>query len=69
MGTMIKYEIRKMITKKISLAALALLLIWSIVSAAASLNGMYAYDGVSEEGRGLEAVKIEKEISSNTRDF
>ena len=64
MGTMIKYEIRKMITKKISLAALALLLIWSIVSAAASLNGMYAYDGVSEEGRGLEAVKIEKEISS-----
>ena len=40
MGTMIKYEIRKMITKKISLAALALLLIWSIVSAAASLNGM-----------------------------
>ena len=25
---------------------------------------MYAYDGVSEEGRGLEAVKIEKEISS-----
>jgi len=64
MGTMIKYEIRKMITKKISLAALALLLIWSIVSATASLNGMYAYDGVSEEGRGLEAVKIEKEISS-----
>lgn len=39
MGTMIKYEIRKMITKKISLGSAGqLLLIWSIVSATASLK-------------------------------
>ena len=64
MGTMIKYEIRKMLAKKISLAALALLLIWNVISVASALNGMYAYDGVSEEGRGFEAVKMEKKIAA-----
>lgn len=64
MGTMIKYEIRKMLAKKISLAALALLLIWNVISVASALNGMYAYDGVSKESRGLEAVKMEKKIAA-----
>ncbi len=42
----------------------ALLLIWNVISVASALNGMYAYDGVSEEGRGFEAVKMEKKIAA-----
>lgn len=64
MKSLIKFEMRKILTKRISLISYAAILLLSFILNFSTLQNMYAFDGKSMEGSGKEAVDIDKEIAS-----
>lgn len=63
MKKLIQFEMRKIFSKRLTQAALAALLVLSVLLAFSTYQGMYAFDGISREGTGREAVKIDQAIA------
>lgn len=64
MKTLIKFELRKILTKRFSLISIAVILLLSFILAFSSFQGMHAFDGKSTEGGGKSAVAIDKAIAA-----
>ena len=64
MKTLIKFELRKILTKRFSLISIAVILLFSFILAFSSFQGMHAFDGKSNEGGGKSAVEIDKAIAA-----
>ena len=64
MKTLIKFELRKILTKRFSLISIAVILLFSFILAFSSFQGMHAFDGKSTEGGGKSAVAIDKAIAA-----
>ena len=64
MKNLIKFELRKILTKRFSLISIAVILLFSFVLAFSTFQGMHAFDGKSTEGGGKSAVEIDKAIAA-----
>ncbi len=64
MKNLIKFELRKIITTRLALISIAAVLLLSVILSVSTLQNMYAFDGVSNEGRGKTAVEIDKSIAA-----
>ena len=64
MKTLIKFELRKILTKRFSLISIAVILLFSFILAFSTFQGMHAFDGKSTEGGGKSAVEIDKAIAA-----
>lgn len=64
MKTLIKFELRKILTKRFSLISIAVVLLFSFILAFSAFQGMHAFDGKSNEGGGKSAVAIDKAIAA-----
>ena len=64
MKTLIKFELRKILTKRFSLISIAVILLFSLILAFSTFQGMHAFDGKNAEGGGKSAVEIDKFCSS-----
>ena len=64
MKTLIKFELRKILTKRFSLISIAVVLLFSFILAFSAFQGMHAFDGKSNEGGGKSAVEIDKAIAA-----
>lgn len=64
MKQLILFEMRKVFSKRLSLIALASLLLFSVLISFSTYRDKYAFDGVSEEGFGKKAVEIDKNIAA-----
>lgn len=64
MKELIKFELRKILTKRLTLVALAVLLGFSVLLAVSSFQSMHAFDGVGKEGSGRTAVEIDQSIAA-----
>ena len=64
MKTLIKFELRKILTKRFSLISIAVVLLFSFILAFSAFQGMHAFDGKSTEGGGKSAVEIDKAIAA-----
>ena len=64
MKTLIKFELRKILTKQFSLISIAVILLFSFILVFSSFQGMHAFDGKSTEGGGKSAVEIDKAIAA-----
>lgn len=64
MKTLIKFELRKILTKQFSLISIAVILLFSFILVFSSFQGMHAFDGKSTEGGGKSAVAIDKAIAA-----
>lgn len=64
MKNLIKFELRKILTKRFSLISIAVVLLFSFILAFSAFQGMYAFDGKSTEGGGKSAVAIDKAIAA-----
>ena len=64
MKTLIKFELRKILTKRFSLISIAVILLFSFILAFSTFQGMHAFDGKSTEGGGKSAVAIDKAIAA-----
>lgn len=63
MRKLIAFELKKILTKRLTLIAIATVLLLNIVFAVSTLQSMYACDGVNHEAGGLAAVRLDKEIA------
>jgi len=64
MKKLITFELRKMFSKRPTQFAFAVVLCLSALLAFSTYQNKYAFDGVSNEGSGREAVEIEKTIAA-----
>lgn len=64
MKTLIKFELRKILTKRFSLISIAVVLLFSFILAFSAFQGMHAFDGKNAEGGGKSAVEIDKAIAA-----
>ena len=64
MTTLIKFDLRKIFTRRPTVAGLLLVLLLSLILNVSSYNNMYAYDGQGQEGSGGAAVALDKEIAA-----
>lgn len=64
MKTLIKFELRKILTKRFSLISIAVILLFSLILAFSTFQGMHAFDGKNAEGGGKSAVEIDKAIAA-----
>lgn len=64
MKTLIKFELRKILTKRFSLISIAVILLFSLILAFSTFQGMHAFDGKNTEGGGKSAVEIDKAIAA-----
>lgn len=62
MKTLIAFEFKKIFSRRITQISLAAMLLLSIIFAVSTCRGMYAYDGVSRQGSGADAIALDKEI-------
>lgn len=63
MGKLIAFEFRKILTKRITLIAIAAVLLLNLLFAFSTCQSMYAFDCKSNEGTGVAAISIDKEIA------
>lgn len=63
MKKLIQFELRKIFSKRLTQAALAALLLLSILLGFSAYQSMYAFDGKSREGTGRTAVEIDQAIA------
>ncbi len=63
MKNLIKFELRKILTKRFTIISIAAVLLLSFVLSFATFHNMYAFDGKSNEGSGRTAVEIDKSIA------
>ena len=64
MKSLLKYEILKILRKRLSILALTAVLLFSVLLSVTDYRDMHAYDGVSREGSGGTAVEIEKDLAA-----
>ena len=64
MKNLIKFELRKILTKRFSIISIAVVLLFSFILAFSAFQGMHAFDGKSNEGGGKSAVEIDKAIAA-----
>lgn len=64
MARLIKFELIKIFTRRITLIALAALIGVSVMFGFGTYHSMYAVDGSGTEGKGKTAVEIDKNIAS-----
>jgi len=64
MKKLIIFELRKIFSKHLTQLTFAAVLLLSVFLAFSTYQNKYAFDGVSNEGSGREAVKIEKAIAA-----
>ncbi len=62
MRKLIKFELRKILTKRLMLIAIAAVILLSILLGVSISQSMYAFDGTSNEGTGQTAISIDKSI-------
>lgn len=60
---MIRFELKKILMKKIVLIGIVALFILNVLFVISTCNSMYAFDGKSNQGTGIMAIKIDKEIA------
>lgn len=64
MKRLIRFELRKMFVRRVTLLALAVVLGFSVLVTGTTLRGMHSFDGKSQEGSGRAAVAIERDIAA-----
>jgi len=64
MKKLIIFELRKIFSRRLTQLAFAAVLLLSVFLAFSTYQNQYAFDGVSKEGSGREAVEIEKTIAA-----
>lgn len=64
MKTLIKFELRKILTKRSTVIALTMVLSLSLLLSFSSYHNQYAFDGDSTQGSGMAAVEIDQQIAS-----
>lgn len=64
MKNLIKFELRKILTKRFALISIAAVLLLSLILSFSTLQGMNAFDGKNAEGSGKTAVEIDKQIAA-----
>lgn len=64
MKNLIKFELRKILTKRFALISIAAVLLLSLILSFSTLQGMHAFDGKNAEGSGKTAVEIDKQIAA-----
>ena len=63
MKNLIKFELKKILTKRLTIISTAAVLLLSFVLSFATFHNMYAFDGKNNEGSGRTAVEIDKSIT------
>lgn len=64
MTKLIRFELRKIFSKRLTQIVLILILLFSVILGFSSYQNKYAFDGISKEGSGKAAVEIDKEIAT-----
>lgn len=67
MKNLIKFELRKILTKRFALISIAAVLLLSLILSFSTLQGMNAFDGKNAEGSGKTAVEIDQTNRSKIR--
>lgn len=63
MKNLIKFELRKILTKRFAVISIAAILLLSLILSFSTLHSMYAFDGNGTEETGKAAVEIDKQIA------
>ena len=63
MKNLIKFELRKILTKRFAVISVAAVLLLSLILSFSTLHSMYAFDGNGTEETGKAAVEIDKQIA------
>ena len=63
MKNLIKFELRKILTKRFAVISVAAVLLLSLILSFSTLHSMYAFDGNGAEETGKAAVEIDKQIA------
>ena len=63
MKNLIKFELRKILTKRFAVISVAAILLLSLILSFSTLHSMYAFDGNGTEETGKAAVEIDKQIA------
>lgn len=63
MKKLIQFEFRKIFQRRLTQAALVFVVLVSLLYSVAGYRNMYAFDGVSREGSGRDAVEIDKAVA------
>ena len=64
MRSMIYFELKKIFSRRLTIISILLLLGFSVLLNVTTYVNWYAFDGVSRDARGREAVALEKEIAA-----
>lgn len=64
MKNLIKFELRKILTKRFAIISIAVVLLFSLILSFSTLQGMHSCDGKNTEGSGKTAVEIDKQIAA-----
>ena len=64
MKNLIKFELRKILTNRLTLISIAAALLLSVILSFSTLQNMYSFDNGSNEGSGNAAVKIDKSVAA-----
>ena len=67
MKNLIKFELRKILTKRFAVISVAAVLLLSLILSFSTLHSMYAFDGNGAEETGKAAVEIDKQIALNNK--
>ena len=63
MKNLIKFELRKILTKRFAVISVVAVLLLSLILSFSTLHSMYAFDGNGAEETGKAAVEIDKQIA------
>lgn len=64
MKALIRFEFRKILTKRTAVAAMTAIMLLSVLYGVSTFQNMYAYDGKDAEGSGKTAVEIDKRLAA-----
>ncbi len=64
MKALIRFELRKILTKRTAIAAITAILLLSLLLGISTFQNMYAHDGKGAEGSGKTAVEIDKRLAA-----
>lgn len=67
MGRLIQFELRKIFSRRLTQFFLLALFLVSVLFMLSTYQNKYAFDGISREGSGREAVEIDKSIAEKYR--
>lgn len=67
MGRLVKFELKKIFSRRLTQFFLLALFLVSVLFMVSTYQNKYAFDGISREGSGREAVEIDKSIAEKYR--